>query len=198
MALPPVEFFSEALQQVKSVFAKAPPMGVFRDYETGKLVTVNAAFPGYWVPRKAPTVRRLLTRGNFNFDCELPGSDSFRLAPEPGSGLARAAPATGGRNRRRSGAAPARLLACQVRAGGEPGPTAQGTFIGCRSPTGIGCGASSLLSWEPAHVRQHRLKQEKLEKEKANATEERRKKEVAEKALEALGPKPTDGSRDGD
>ena len=42
MALPPVEFFSEALQQVKSVFAKAPPMGVFRDYETGKLVTANA------------------------------------------------------------------------------------------------------------------------------------------------------------
>jgi hypothetical protein len=143
---------------------------------------------------KAPTVRRLLTRGNFNFDSvNSRGRDSFRLAPEPGSGLARAAPATGGRNRRRSGAAPARLLACQVRAGGEPGPTAQGTFIGCRSPTGIGCGASSLLSWEPAHVRQHRLKQEKLEKEKANATEERRKKEVAEKALEALGPKPTDG-----
>jgi hypothetical protein len=40
MALPPVEFFSEALQQVKSVFAKAPPMGVFRGYETGKLATV--------------------------------------------------------------------------------------------------------------------------------------------------------------
>ena len=50
----------------------------------------------------------------------------------------------------------------------------------------MGCGASSLLSSEPAHVRQHRLKQEKLEKDKAKAAEERRKKAEAKQALERL------------
>ena len=72
MALPPVEFFSEALQQVKSVFAKAPPMGVFRDYETGKLAG------GRHAGRYSCTVSAM-TGQRISITCPCNSSNNFRV-----------------------------------------------------------------------------------------------------------------------